>query len=441
MRKVLFISLGCDKNLVDSEHMLGSLARGGYEMTDDEADADVVIINTCSFIHDARDESVSNILDMARLKDEGSLKALIVTGCLAESYGQDILDELDEVDAVIGTNSFDELPSGIDRVYAGERFVVKKSLDGFPKTSGGRVVTTGGHFEYLKIAEGCDKRCSYCAIPKFRGSYRSVPMEQLLDEAGTLADEGVVELCLVAQETTLYGVDIYGEKMLHVLLNELCKIDGLHWIRILYCYPEEIYPELIETIKNQPKICNYLDIPIQHCSNDILRRMRRRTTKAELIQMIKNLRREIPDIALRTTLICGFPGESMAQHEELLDFIREMKFDRLGAFAYSREDDTPAAAMPDQIDEDEKRRRVEAVMLLQQEISEKRNESLKGAVMEVFVEGYIPDDGVYIGRSYADAHDIDGYVFFESDKSLDSGAFVNVKITGYSQYDLIGVLI
>ena len=441
MRKVLFVSLGCDKNLVDSEYMLGSLAGKGYEITDDETAADVIVINTCSFIHDARDESVQNILDMIRYKEKGPCRALIVTGCLAESYGRDILDELPQVDAVVGTNSFDELADVIDKAYSGERTVVKKELKGFPKTCGKRLITTGGHYEYLKIAEGCSKRCSYCAIPQFRGNYRSVPMEQLLEEAAYLAAQGVVELNLVAQETTMYGVDIYGKKMLHVLLEKLCKIEGLHWIRVLYCYPEEIYPELIAVMRSQRAICNYIDMPVQHCSNDILKAMNRRTDKQELMNIVGALRSAIPDIAIRTTLISGFPSETKEQHAELLEFVKEMKFDRLGAFAYSREDGTAAAQMPSQISEDVKVARVEDIMLMQQEISAQRNKSFIGKELEVFVEGYMPDDDVYIGRTYADAPNIDGYVFFESAKRLESGTFVRCLIKDFSEYDLYGELL
>lgn len=441
MRKVLFISLGCDKNLVDSEYMLGQLVEKGYEITDDEEQADVIVVNTCSFIHDARDESVQNILDMAGYKDLGSCKALIITGCLAQSYGRDILEELPQVDAVIGTNSYDEISDVIDRAYNGERSVVKKELKGFPEISGKRVVTTGGHYEYLKIAEGCGKNCSYCAIPKFRGPYRSVPMERLLEEARSLAAQGVVELNLVAQETTLYGVDIYGKKMLHILLEKLCGIEELHWIRIMYCYPEEIYPELIETMRTQPKICDYLDIPIQHCSDDVLRLMKRRTGKRELKEMINELRKNIPDIALRTTLIAGFPSETEEQHREMMEFVKEIGFDRLGVFAYSKEDGTPAAEMDGQISEDVKAARVEDIMLLQQELSAGRNEKLVGKELEVFVEGYIPDDNVYIGRTYADAPNVDGYVFFESDKQLESGVFVKCVITDHSEYDLYGEIV
>ncbi len=378
---------------------------------------------------------------MLRYKEEGSCRALIVAGCLAQSYGKDILDELPQVDAVIGTNSLEALKEAIDKAYAGKRSVVRNRLKGFPKLSGKRLVTTGGHFEYLMIAEGCDICCSYCAIPQFRGSYRSVPMEQLLDEARELVKGGVSELNLVAQETTLYGVDLFEKKSLHILLNALCEIEGLRWIRLLYCYPEEIYPELIQTIKNQPKICNYLDIPIQHCNDEILGLMRRRTNKKELIDMISRLRESMPDIALRTSLISGFPSESEEQHRELLEFVREVGFDRLGVFAYSKEDGTPAAAMEYLFEEEIKQRRVEEIMLAQQEISAMRNESFIGRELEVFVEGYIPDEGIYIGRTYADAHNIDGYIFFESDKQLESGVFVNCRVTDFSEYDLYGELI
>ncbi len=439
MRKILFISLGCDKNLVDTEYMIGSLADSGYEITDDEKAADVIVINTCSFIHDAQDESVTNILEMAKHKEDGNLKALIIAGCLAQQYGDDILDELSEVDAVIGTNSYDKLPQIIDRVINNkERVVVRNDLEGLPKNNGKRIMTTGGHFEYLKIAEGCDKHCTYCVIPSLRGRYRSVPMEQLIKEAETLAENGVAELNIVAQETTLYGVDIYGRKSLHILLEKLCEIEDIHWIRLLYTYPEEIYPELIQTIKNNKKICNYLDMPIQHCNDEILRKMGRRTDKKDIINIISELRKEIPDIAIRTTLITGFPGESELQHEELKSFVSEMKFDRLGVFTYSKQDGTPAASMLDQIEEAIKEKRKEEIMLLQQEISSQKNKGYIGSSREVFVEGYIPDENIYIGRSYADAPNIDGYIFFNAYRNLDSGVFINCNITDSSEYDLIG---
>lgn len=441
MKKVFFVSLGCDKNLVDSEYMIGNLADAGYEITDDEGKADVIVVNTCSFIHDAQDESVENILEMSKYKDEGSCKALLVAGCMAQSYGQEILDELPQVDAVVGTSAYDDIPKIVERVLEGERLVVKKALSELPKKKKQRMMTTGGHFEYLKIAEGCDKHCTYCAIPKFRGNYRSVPMEELLEEAESLAKSGVVELELVAQETTLYGTDLYGRKSLHILLEKLCEIEGIHWIRVLYCYPEEIYPELVTTIKEQPKICKYLDLPIQHCSDSVLKRMGRRTNRADLERIVATLRKEIPEITLRTTLITGFPGETQEEHEELAEFINEMEFDRLGVFTYSREDGTPAAAMPDQIPEEVKESRREELMLLQQEISLDQNKEKVGKELEIFVEGFIPEENVYVGRSSADAPNIDGFVFFNSYRNLESGDFVKCRITEASEYDLVGELI
>ena len=364
--KILFISLGCDKNLVDTEVMLGLLASRGYQMTDDETEADIIVINTCCFIHDAKEESIQNILEMAEYKKDGSLKALVVTGCLAERYRQEILDEIPEVDAVLGTTSYDKILEAVDGALKGKHSVTMSDINGIPDVEAKRLVTTGGHFAYLKIAEGCDKHCTYCIIPKIRGNFRSVPMEKLITEAQYLADQGVKELILVAQETTLYGIDIYGEKSLHLLLKELCRIQGIRWIRVLYCYPEEITDELIQVMKEEEKICHYLDLPIQHANDDILKRMGRRTSKQELTDIIQKLRREIPDICLRTTLITGFPGETAEQHEELMEFVDEMEFDRLGVFTYSPEEDTPAALMPDQIDEKVKAERQADLMELQQ---------------------------------------------------------------------------
>lgn len=439
--KVLFVSLGCDKNLVDSEKMLGALADRGYTITDDENKADVIIVNTCSFIHDAMDESVGTLLEMSEYKKKGTCKALLVTGCLAQRFKEDILKELPEVDAVFGTGSTDQLIPILDRVLEKERVSEFAPLTGLPRSAGRRMLTTGGHYAYLKIAEGCNKHCTYCVIPSLRGGYRSVPMEELLSEARELADQGVQELILVAQETTLYGTDIYGKKSLHLLLEELCKLEGLVWIRVLYCYPEEIYPELIETMKNQPKICRYLDLPIQHACDDILRRMGRRTTKADLVKLIRSLREAMPDIVLRTTLITGFPGETEEEHHEVLDFIDEMEFDRLGVFTYSREDGTPAADMPDQIDEETKNRRRDRIMELQQEISLDKGENRVGTVMDVVIEGKVADENAYIGRSYADAPGVDGYVFIENvTADLMSGTFVRVRINAAMEYDLIGEL-
>ena len=438
MRKLLFISLGCDKNLVDSEHMLASLSGGGYEICDDEHEADVIVINTCCFIQDACQESIDNILAMAELKKEGTLKALIVTGCLGERYSDQIRTEVPEVDAVLGTNSYDSLPDVIEQVYAGENPVVKKPLTGIPDHSKGRIVTTGGHYEYLKIAEGCDKRCTYCIIPYIRGSYRSVSMEELVREAEELAEAGVKELNLVAQETTVYGTDLYGGKSLHILLRKLSAIPALRRIRILYCYPEEIYPELVEVIKNEPKICHYLDLPIQHCNDEILKKMGRRTSKKDLEDIISMLRKEIPDICLRTTLITGFPGETEEQHEELLSFVKECRFERLGVFPYSQEDGTPAAEFDGQVDEEVKQRRLSELMEAQQRITEDAGKACVGSMLEVFVEGYIPEDDTYVGRTYRDAPDVDGYIFISSDHTLQSGDMINCRVTGSFEYDLTG---
>ena len=437
---ILFISLGCDKNLVDSEQMLGLLTQKGFTLTDDETQADVIVINTCCFIHDAKEESIQNILEMAEYRKSGRCKALIVTGCLAQRYKQEIIDEIEEVDAVIGTTAHDEIFEVIEKTLAGQKELDIQDVDRLVEIDAKRVVTTGGHYAHLKIAEGCDKHCTYCIIPKIRGSYRSVPVERLLKEAQDLADQGVKELILVAQETTLYGVDLYGKKSLHILLKKLCEIKGIRWIRVLYCYPEEIYDELIETIRDEKKICHYLDLPIQHASDRILKRMGRRTSRAQLEEIIEKLRREIPDIALRTTLITGFPGETQEDHEELMAFVDEMEFDRLGVFTYSQEEDTPAASMEDQIDEEVKKDRQEDLMELQQEVSLDKNEEKIGRTMLAMVEGYLSDENVYVARTYADAPGIDGYLFIDTAETLMSGDFAKVKITGALEYDLTGEL-
>ena len=437
---ILFISLGCDKNLVDSEQMLGLLTQKGFTLTDDETQADVIVINTCCFIHDAKEESIQNILEMAEYRKSGRCKALIVTGCLAQRYKQEIIDEIEEVDAVIGTTAHDEIFEVIEKTLAGQKELDIQDVDRLVEIDAKRVVTTGGHYAHLKIAEGCDKHCTYCIIPKIRGSYRSVPVERLLKEAQDLADQGVKELILVAQETTLYGVDLYGKKSLHILLKKLCEIKGIRWIRVLYCYPEEIYDELIETIRDEKKICHYLDLPIQHASDRILKRMGRRTSRAQLEEIIEKLRRERPDIALRTTLITGFPGETQEDHEELMAFVDEMEFDRLGVFTYSQEEDTPAASMEDQIDEEVKKDRQEELMELQQEVSLDKNEEKIGRTMLAMVEGYLSDENVYVARTYADAPGIDGYLFIDTAETLMSGDFAKVKITGALEYDLTGEL-
>ena len=437
---ILFISLGCDKNLVDSEVMLGLLDKKGYKIVDEESEADVIVINTCCFINDAKEESVQTILEMAEYKKEGRLKALIVTGCLAQRYQQEILDEIPEVDAVLGTTSYDKITEAVEEALAGNGHVEVTDINALPLVDEKRLVTTGGHFAYLKIAEGCDKHCTYCIIPKLRGNYRSVPMERLIKEAEDLAEQGVKELILVAQETTVYGQDIYGEKSLHKLLKELCKISGIRWIRILYCYPEEIDDNLIQVIKEEPKICHYLDLPIQHASDEILKRMGRRTSKKQLVEIIGKLRSEIPDIALRTTLITGFPGESEANHEELMGFVDEMEFDRLGVFTYSPEEDTTAADMPEQIEESVKEDRQAELMELQQDIAFDKAEDMVGSEVLMMVEGKVADENVYVGRTYKDAPNVDGLIFVHTDAELITGDFAKVKVTGALEYDLIGEL-
>ena len=438
---ILFISLGCDKNLVDSEVMLGLLDKKGYQIVDSEEDADIIVVNTCCFIHDAKEESIQTILEMAEYKKEGKLKALIVTGCLAQRYQQEIIDEIPEVDAVLGTTSYDHIVEAVEEALAGNGHVVLEDVDVLPDVKEKRLVTTGGHYAYMKIAEGCDKHCTYCIIPKLRGNYRSVPMEKLLAEAKDLADQGVKELILVAQETTVYGKDLYGEKSLHKLLRELCKISGIQWIRILYCYPEEIYDELIQTIKEEKKVCHYLDLPIQHASDAVLKRMGRRTSKAQLVEIIEKLRKEIPDISLRTTLITGFPGETQEQHEELKDFVDEMEFDRLGVFTYSPEEDTSAATMTEQIPEEVKEERQAELMELQQEIAFDLAEDMVGREVLVMIEGKVADENAYVGRTYKDAPNVDGLIFINTDEELMSGDFARVRVTGALEYDLIGELI
>jgi ribosomal protein S12 methylthiotransferase len=436
--KILIISLGCDKNLVDTEKMIGLLSQRGYEFTDAEEEAEAVIVNTCCFIGDAKEESINTLLDMAELKKSGQLKALIASGCLAQRYKEEIQKEIPEVDALIGTMSVSSIADTLDAVLAGKKENTFMPLDCDPTVRGKRVLTTGGHFAYLKIAEGCDKNCTYCIIPKVRGGYRSIPMEELVKEAEELAEAGVKELILVAQETTLYGKDLYGKKSLPELLKKLCKISGIYWIRILYCYPEEITDELIETIATEKKICHYLDIPIQHASDDILRRMGRWTDQAKLRETVTKLRERIPDIALRTTLISGFPGETQEDFEELYRFVNDMEFDRLGVFTYSQEEDTVAGEMPDQIEEEIKAARRDELMELQQAIVFEKNEDLPGTIMTVMVEGKVADEDTYVTRTYRDAPGVDGYLFLNTTANLMTGDFVKVMVTDSNEYDLIG---
>lgn len=438
---IFFVSLGCDKNLVDSEVMLGILRAHGFTLVDDEIEADIIVVNTCSFIHDAKEESIQTILEMAEMKHSCRCKALIVTGCMAERYKDEIMTEIEEVDAVIGTTSYQHIAEVVAEVLEGQKVKQFDDLQAMPEVDVQRIMTTGGYSSYLKIAEGCDKHCTYCIIPKVRGDFRSVPMEHLLEEAQNLVDGGVKELILVAQETTMYGTDLYGEKRLPQLLRALCKISGLRWIRILYCYPEEITDELIQVIKEEPKICHYLDLPIQHASDGILKRMGRRTSRAQLIETIEKLRREIPDIALRTTLITGFPGETQEQHEELMDFVDQMEFDRLGVFTYSPEEDTPAASMPDQIPEEVKEERQAELMELQQDIVFDQAEDRIGEELLVMIEGKVADENAYVGRTYRDAPNVDGLIFVNTSEELMSGDFARVKVTGSADYDLIGELL
>lgn len=439
--KILFVSLGCDKNLVDSEVMLGLLREKNYEITDDDMQADVVVVNTCCFIGDAKEESITTILEMAELKKTANLKALIVTGCLAQRYQEEIRKEIPEVDAVLGTKSIEDICDAVENALRGQVLEEFKDVNYLPIVDTERINTTGGYYSYLKIAEGCNKCCTYCVIPKVRGEYRSVPMEKLITEAIQLARKGVEELILVAQETTMYGKDIYGEKALHKLLRELCKIDGIRWIRILYCYPEEITDELIQVMKEEPKICHYLDMPIQHGTDKILKKMGRWTNKQEIKDIVAKLRKEIPDICLRTTLISGFPGETQEDHEELLEFVRELKFDRLGVFPYSAEENTAAADFDEQVPEECKIARRNEVMEVQQQIAFSAGEDMLYRKVQVLIEGKLPDEDVFIGRTYRDAPNVDGYIFVHSSRELISGEMVTVQVTDAKEYDLIGEVV
>lgn len=439
--KVLFISLGCDKNLVDSEYMIGSLTAAGYQLTDDEYEADIIVVNTCGFIMDAQEESIQTIIEMGTLKEEGKLQKLIVTGCLAERYKQEIIKEIPEVDIVLGTNSYDKIVEAITQSESGDTITYFEPLNTLPKHKNKRVLSTPGHYAHLKIAEGCNKMCSYCAIPAMRGPYRSVPMEELVEQARELVEKGVKELILIAQETTLYGIDLYGKKMLHKLLDELNAIPGLVWIRLQYCYPEEIYDELIEAMVRNQKVCHYLDMPIQHCNDNVLRRMNRRTNKKQLVEHINKIRERIPDICLRTTLICGFPGETKQEHEELLKFVDEMEFDRLGAFTYSQEEGTKAADMEDQIDEETKTLWKQEVMELSESVIFDKNQDLIGREMLAFVEGKVADEPSYVARTYRDTPDVDGYIFINTEEELVTGDFVKLRVIAAYDYDLIGEIV
>jgi len=437
---ILFVSLGCDKNLVDSEMMLGELTLAGHTIVNEEAQADAVIVNTCCFILDAKEESINTLLEYAEMKQQGEIRALIATGCLAQRYAKEIHEEIPEVDAVVGTAGFDRIVSVLENIESGAPEDALGDIHGPAICGKKRLLTTGGHYAYLKIAEGCDKRCTYCIIPSIRGSFRSVPMETLLKEATSLAEGGVKELILVAQETTVYGTDLYGRKALPELLEKLSRIEELSWIRLLYCYPEEIDEDLIAVMKKEPKICHYLDIPVQHADDYILQRMGRRTNRADLERIIATLRQEIPDICLRTTLITGFPGEEQQHFDSLKEFVEKMRFERLGVFAYSPEEDTVAAAMPCQVEDEVKEARRDEIMSLQQTIAFEKAEGMVGKTIPVLVEGRLVEDGVLIGRSYMDAPGVDGYVFIRTDRDIESGRIVSVVIEASNEYDLIGGL-
>jgi len=444
---ILMVSLGCDKNLCDSEAMLGLLAKHNYNITNDEQEADAIIVNTCSFIKDAMEESVNTVLEMAKLKQQ-NLKYLIVTGCMAQRFKDEIFDEIPEIDACLGTSSFDKILDVIEELKArdgiedAEEISVYDDIDRLATiTESNKVITSGTFMGYLKIAEGCDKFCTYCVIPHIRGHYRSVPMEQLLKEAEYMASQGIEELVLVAQETTCYGKDLYGEKRLHVLVRELAKIDGIKWIRLMYCYPEEIYDELIDCFKEEPKLLHYIDMPMQHSEDAILKRMGRRTDRASIETVIGKLREAAPDIAIRTSLIAGFPGETQEEHEALMAFLDEQELDRVGVFTYSREDGTPAATFENQIDEETAEQWRNEIMELQQEISLDKNETFVGKIMQVIIEGYSSDDDVYVGRTYRDASGVDGLVFVNCDYELMSGQIVDVRINEVGPYDMIGGIV
>lgn len=439
---IYFVSLGCDKNLVDSEMMITNLRKSGYALTDDASEADVIVVNTCCFIGDAKEESINTLLELAAYKEE-RCKLLVAAGCLAQRYHEEIKEEIPEVDLIVGTMGYEKLTEKIEEALNNKGMVVEslEDINYLPTPLTDRDSMSGGYYAYLKIAEGCDKCCTYCVIPKVRGKYRSVPMDNLIEQAEHLVENGAKEIILVAQETTLYGKDLYGEKSLPKLLRRLSEIEELRWIRILYCYPEEITDELIDTIAELPKVCNYLDIPIQHGSDNILKKMGRWTDKNEIISIVDKLREKIPDIALRTTLITGFPGETEEDFEELKEFVKKLRFDRLGVFTYSREEDTPAAEMEGQVSEDVKEARRNEIMEIQQEIAFEKGREHIGEDFDVMIEGSLPDEGVYIARTYMDAPDVDGYVFISSDWHLDSGDFVKVEITGAKEYDLIGDIV
>lgn len=435
------VSLGCPKNQVDAEHMMWSLRDSGFEIVQDAALADVAVINTCGFIQSAKQEAIETILEFGKLKEEGRIKALVVTGCLSERYRDEVKAEIPEADAVVGLGSQKDIAAVINGIIRGDGDVCAYGKKEDLKLDGGRIISTEPFYAYIKIAEGCDNCCSYCAIPSIRGRFRSRPMESVIEEAKWLASVGVKELVVVAQDTTRYGEDLYGEPKLAELLEELCRIDGFRWIRTLYSYPERITDKLIQTVKTQDKLVKYFDIPIQHCCDEILRKMNRKSDKKSLMELIEKLRREIPGVTLRTTLIAGFPGETEEQFEELCRFVKEVQFDRLGCFAYSPEEGTAAYEMDGQLDEKTRERRAELIMDEQMRISDRLNEQKIGQTLEVVAEGFDRYAECWFGRSCQDAPEIDGKIFFTAEKKPSVGEFVKVKIEDVLDYDLIGSVV
>lgn len=438
LKKFSLTSLGCSKNLVDAEEMLGILENRGYEQTIDEEEAEIIIVNTCAFIEDAKLESIECIIELAENKKSGNCKALIVTGCLAQRYKEQILDEIPEVDAVIGVNEYEKIADIIEEIENGCEGVIRctEAISDIEKPF--RIRTTPSYTAYLKIAEGCDNHCTYCVIPSIRGKYRSRKMENILEDAKAMVKEGVREIVVIAQDTTRYGYDIYGEYKLPELLRELCHIDNVEWVRVHYCYPELITDELINVFKTEEKLCNYFDIPVQHSSDRILKLMNRRTTREDILKVINKIRANVPGAVIRTSLIVGFPGETEEDFSDLCDFVKEVKFERLGVFTYSREEDTPAYKLKDQVDDDEKAMRYDAVMLIQSDISEEQNNAKIGSYVKVLVEGKDEIIKSFYGRTYADSEEIDGKVFFKSTRDLKEGDFVEVLVEQAMEYDLFG---
>lgn len=434
---VFFVSLGCDKNLVDTEVMLGHIRDAGYELVNEEADADVAIVNTCSFIHDAKEESVQTILEMGTFK-EGNLKGLIAVGCLTQRYQEELIREMPELDGILGTSNYDEIVPAIEAVMNKEKYVSFKDINYACAPYIKRVGDQTAHYAYLKIADGCNNNCSYCIIPSLRGRVRSREIDSLVEEARFLVEQGKTEIILVAQDVTKYGIDLYKEKALPKLLKALVKIEGLEWLRLLYCYPEDITDELIEVMASESKIMDYIDIPIQHISNPILKNMARRSNDETIKGVITKLRTAMPNIAIRSSLIVGFPGENEEDYQRLADFVRDFKLDRVGVFTYSLEEGTKAATMGGQIAQEVMDERRDGIMAIQQEVSLENNEAMVGRIVDCIIEGFIPDDQVYVGRTYKDAPGVDGVIFISTDYKLMAGQIVPVKVTDFNEYDLIG---